>query len=71
MGGMSDEYRIDLPPLPRLRYMALIDFLNDQQYLPSIRRALRNRIKIEKPDLFEQLMQEETKLQEELKQSQL
>jgi hypothetical protein len=71
MGPMEDQWRIDLPPLPRLRYMALIDFLNDRQYLPSIRRALRNRIKIEKPDLFEQLMQEETKLQEELKQSQL
>ena len=71
MTPMKDEWRIDLPPLPRLRYMALIDFLNDQQFLPSIRRALRNRIKVEKPDLFEQLMQEETKMQEELKQSQL
>jgi hypothetical protein len=71
MGPMEDQWRIDLPPLPRLRYMALSDFLNDRQYVPSIRRALQNRIKIEKPDLYEQLLQEETKLQEELKQSQL
>jgi hypothetical protein len=65
----SEEFRIDLPPLPRLRYLALIDFLNDQQYLPSIRMALRNRIQIERPDLFEQLMEEEKKLREELEQS--
>ncbi|HUT28753.1 MAG TPA: hypothetical protein VMX13_03090 [Sedimentisphaerales bacterium] len=69
MGPQDAEYRIDLPPMPRLRYVALIDFLNDQQYLPSIRMALRNRIKIERPELFEQLMQEEKRLQEELKQS--
>jgi hypothetical protein len=66
----SDQWRIDLPPMPRLRYVALIDFLNDRQYVPSIRNALRNRIQVERPELYEQLMREEEKVREELGESQ-
>lgn len=68
--GESDQWRIDLPEMPRLRYVALIDFLNDQQYLPSIRNALRNRIQVERPELYKQLMQEEENVRKELEESQ-
>lgn len=58
----SDENRIDLPDFKLLRYLALLDFLNDQQYPINLRRNLFGRIKIERPELAEQLKQEEEKL---------
>ncbi len=61
-----DENRIDLPDFKLLRYFALLDFLNDQQYPPNLRRNLLGRIKVEKPRLFEELMRQEENL---LKQS--
>jgi hypothetical protein len=57
-----DQQRIDLVELPLLRYLAIIDFLNDEQYPPNLRRNLLGRIKIEKPDLYKQLQQQEEKL---------
>ncbi len=57
-----DENRIDLPDFKLLRYFALLDFLNDQQYPINLRRNLLGRIKIERPELAEQLKQEEEKL---------
>jgi hypothetical protein len=62
----SDENRIDLPDFKLLRYFALLDFFNDQQYPSSLRRSLLGRIKIERPELAEQLKEQEEKL---LKQS--
>ena len=50
-----DENRIDLPDFKLLRYFALLDFLNDQQFSPNLRRNLLGRIKVERPELFEQL----------------
>jgi len=55
----KDQDRVNLPDLKLLRYFALIDFLNDQQYPLSLRLALRGRIKIERPDLSKQLEQQE------------
>ncbi len=58
----GEEFRVDLPELPVLRYLALLDFLNDLQYPPNLRRNLLSRIRIERPDLYKQLQQEEEKL---------
>jgi hypothetical protein len=60
--SIDPEERIALPDFKLLRYLALIDFLSDQQYPPNLRRNLHGRIKIERPDLFEQLMQQEEML---------
>ena len=65
----SDEYRIDLPPFPLLRYLALLDFLNDRQFLLYLRENLRVRIKIERPDLAEQLERQHQQMLKQLEQS--
>jgi len=65
----SDENRIDLPEFKLLRYFALFDFLNDQQYPPYLRRTLLSRIKIERPELFRQLEAEEKKLKKQAEQA--
>ena len=54
-----DTPRIGLPELSVLRYLALRDFLNDWQYPPNLRSNLLGRIKIERPDLFKKLIQQE------------
>jgi len=64
-----DENRIDLPDFRLLRYFALFDFLNDQQYPPYIRQTLLSRIKIERPELFRQLEAEEEKLRKQSEQA--
>ncbi len=66
----SDETRIDLPDFKLLRYLALFDFLNDQQYPPYLRAGLLNRIKIERPEIFEQLRQQEETFMRQSQQSQ-
>jgi len=42
-----------------LRYIALMDFLNDDQYPSTMRLNLIGRIKVERPDLAEQLTRQE------------
>ncbi len=64
-----DENRIDLPVLKLLRYFALLDFLNDQQYPPYLRQNLLGRIRIERPELFRQLEVEEEKLRKQAEQA--
>jgi hypothetical protein len=64
-----DENRIDLPDFKLLKYFALLDFLDDQQYPINMRRNLLGRIKIERPELAEQLKQEEEKLLKKSEQS--
>jgi len=64
------DERIDLPEFSIIRYFALLDFLNDQQFPLSLRRGLLGRIRIERPRLFEQLMQQEEKLRQKLQPSQ-
>ncbi len=54
-GKYLDENRIDLPPFNELRYFALINFLNDTQFVPDLRLNLLARIKIERPDVYRQL----------------
>jgi hypothetical protein len=60
-----DENRIDLPDFKLLRYFALLDFLNDSQYPANLRRNLLSRIKVEKPQLFSQLQQQELEMQKQ------
>jgi len=66
----ADEDRINLPDFRLLRYFALLDFFNDRQYPLNLRRNLLGRIKIERPELAEQLKQQEEKFQKQLEQSQ-
>jgi len=61
-----DENRIDLPDLKLMKYFALLDFFNDSRYPLNMRRNLLARIKIERPDLAEQLKREEEKLLKQL-----
>lgn len=63
---VDPTFRIDLPEMPRIRYLALLDFLNDSQYPPSLREQLLKRIKIERPDLYERFTQQEEKLRKEI-----
>ncbi len=65
-----DENRIDLPDFKLMRYFALLDFFNDHQYPLNMRLNLLARIKIERPELAEQLKQLEKKLQKQSEQSQ-
>ncbi len=65
----SDQIRIDLPEFGLLRYMALLDFINDLQYPPNLRMNLISRIKIERPELYKQLEQQEEILKKQLEQS--
>ncbi len=65
----GDGNRIDLPEFSLLRYFALLDFFNDQQYPPNLRGNLLGRIKIERPELAEQLKQQEEKILKELEQT--
>ncbi|MHC4284292.1 MAG: hypothetical protein ACYSWZ_15165 [Planctomycetota bacterium] len=61
----ADVKRVKLPDFPRLRYLALRDFLDDWQYPPNLRSNLLGRIKIERPDLYKKLMQQEEILQKQ------
>ncbi len=64
----SESERIDVPPLSKLRYVALQDFLQDRQFPPELQRALLGRIKLERPDLYEKLRQQEEQLRKQLEQ---
>jgi hypothetical protein len=54
-GKYLDENRIDLPNFNLLQYFALMDFLDDMGYVPSLRLSLLSRIEIERPDLAKKL----------------
>ncbi|MHC4266712.1 MAG: hypothetical protein ACYSUK_12405, partial [Planctomycetota bacterium] len=66
----SDEDRINLPDYRRMKYLALRDFLNDTQYPPQLRQNLMARIRIERPDLYKQLLQQEREAIEQMQQQQ-
>jgi hypothetical protein len=64
-----DEYRVDLPEFKVLKYWALVSFINDQLYPPYFRQALLDRIRMERPDLWKQLMAEDEIQRKKLEQS--
>ncbi|MHC4293781.1 MAG: hypothetical protein ACYSTX_05740, partial [Planctomycetota bacterium] len=66
----ADEERINLPDYGAMKYLSLRDFLNDTQYPPQLRQSLMARIRIERPDLYEQLQQQEQKIIEQSQQQQ-
>jgi hypothetical protein len=51
------EHRIKLPEISRLRYMALSDFLLDRRYPEHLRRSLMGRMRIERPELYKDLVE--------------
>jgi len=63
-------YRIDLPEMPVLRYIALGQFLNNAMYPAYVREGLLARIKIERPELYKEMEQMEEVLRLQMEQSQ-
>lgn len=68
--GSQEQGRVGLPSLDILRYGAFIMFLEDGMYPENLRLGLLARIKIERPDLFEKLQQQEARVFEELRKQQ-
>ena len=66
----SDEYRVNLPGFKMMKYLALRDFINDRQYSVSLRETLVGRIKLENPELLEQLKKQAEILKTESQQQQ-
>lgn len=64
--GRQEQERVGLPSLDRLRYGAFIMFLEDPMYPETMRLNLLGRIRIERPDLFEKLQQQEARVFEEI-----
>ncbi len=64
------QYRIDLPPMPVLRYIALGQFLNNDMYPAYIREGLLARIKIERPELYKEMEQTDEVLRLKMEQLQ-
>jgi len=68
MNYWKPENRIDLPEFSRLRYFALLDFLNDPRYPLEMRRALMARLRLERPELHKQLAGIEKQILEQIQQ---
>jgi hypothetical protein len=66
----DESYRLGLPSLELLRYMAFMDFLNDPEYPQELRMSLLGRIQVERPDLFEKLKKQEQQYFQELQKQQ-
>ena len=66
----GEEARMQLPDFKILRYNALLDFFNDEQYPVVLRQNLLARIKIERPELAAQFEQLEEKMLQESQPSQ-
>ncbi|MBN1506756.1 MAG: hypothetical protein JW955_07915 [Sedimentisphaerales bacterium] len=63
-------YRIDLPKMPMLKYIALGQFLNNDMYPAYVREGLLARIKTERPELYKQMEQTDAELRKQMEQSQ-
>ena len=68
--GLEEAQRVGLPSMDRLRYAALMGFLEDEMYPETMRINLLSRIQIERPDLFERLRQQESQVFEEIQKQQ-
>jgi hypothetical protein len=61
--------RVVLPEFNVMKYIGIMGFLNDQQYPDYVRQNLTERIRVERPELYEQLnKQNEVFMQEMQKQ---
>ncbi len=65
----QEKDRMSLPDFARLQYLALVDFLTDEQYPAVMRNSLFNRIQIEKPELFEKIIKERDRILQERQQA--
>jgi hypothetical protein len=61
----GEEQRLGLPPLSRMKYLAISDFLADSAYPESLKRSLIARIQLERPELYKELENEQNKFSEE------
>jgi hypothetical protein len=66
----DEEHRIGLPEFSMLRYLALVDFLYDPAYPPSLKNALQTRIKLERPKLYELLEKQKKTYMQQVEQQQ-
>jgi hypothetical protein len=66
----GDNERIDLPPLPVLKYFAFSQFLSSDAYPVYIRQALLARFERERPELLKELQQGEAQLQQRIEELQ-
>jgi hypothetical protein len=62
------KFRINLPPMDVLKYIALGQFLNNDMYPLYIRQGLVDRIKNEQPELYKRLGQIEEELSKKAEQ---
>ena len=62
--------RVTLPPFAKLRFVGLLDFLNDSYYPPKMKELLFNRIKIDRPKLYKKLEQQSKIIQQEIQKNQ-
>jgi hypothetical protein len=58
--------RIILPDFEVLRYIGIVSFLNDLRYPDYVRQNLIERIRIERPQLYEKLKQQHEYLMQEI-----
>ena len=58
--------RVVLPDFNVLRYIGISSFMNDLRYPDFVRQNLMERIRIERPDLYEQLKQQHETLMQEM-----
>jgi hypothetical protein len=66
----GDEYRVSLPEFKLMKYLALMDFFYDEQYPPDLKNGLLGRIKVERPELYEQLKQQADQFEQQQQQQQ-
>lgn len=62
--------RVLLPPYSTLQYVGLSSFINDQRYPEDLRINLIERIKVERPQLYDKLKEQEEAVMQELEQLQ-
>ncbi len=62
--------RVMLPPYETLKYIGLSSFLNDARYPEDMRLNLVQRIKVERPDLYEKMKSQEEAIINQMEQQQ-
>jgi len=64
--GKENTDRATLPDFEVLRYIGITGFLNDARYPDFIRRSLVDRIRIERPQLYEKMKQQQEYFMQEM-----
>jgi hypothetical protein len=68
--GLDEPGRMGLPPMNWFRFQAFLGFLNDPMYPDYMKDSLIGRIRVERPDLFEKLQQQEIEFIEQMQKQQ-